>query len=594
MRQKFFLKRVSVYLIMMLIPMTILLLAFSGMYLNEIEKSLQKQGKQTVEAVDVNFNLVLSNVVYQNDLLTSTTHMNISLRRILNLDEMTYADATNISSLRSILNSIQESHEYVDSIYIYMDSADRYFSSDKGIHMLDDSSDKNWIELYQEMEVDQNYYIVSRIMAEGTVKEKKFLTIYKRLLLQKGCIVVNININRLEDILAKQLSNQYETIYLVNQNGEMLASRSMGDIDQINEDYFIKLKQNYGDDWKNILEEKNGKWEKTESGMFMLNMEKYAEMDVIYISVMSYDAKSTLIFFMLRQFFVFLAVDLLIVIVLAYITTKRSFDQISLMIDMFDKAEKGEAVEIPKKRSQDEYDVIMNNVIYLFLNTNYLNSKLKENQYKREKAEIMALQLQINPHFLFNTLQTVEIEARKGNSKTEELCNTIQNVSDILKYALSDPSDPVTLKEELQYLKRYVSVQKFRFGDQFIIYYEVDEEVLEAQVFRLFLQPLVENSILHGIRRMKQKGYIKVYIQHQNNMLRCCVMDTGKGMSRQKVIELTEQINDESSKGIGITNLQRRLILRYGEQSTLRISSKEGMGTAISFYIPYMKNLEKH
>nr|WP_305149346.1 histidine kinase [Hungatella hathewayi] len=198
----------------------------------------------------------------------------------------------------------------------------------------------------------------------------------------------------------------------------------------------------------------------------------------------------------------------------------------------------------------------------------------------------MALQLQINPHFLFNTLQTVDMEVRKQGTSPEEISTIIRCVSDILKYALSDPGEPVTVEEEIQYLKKYAVIQKFRFGDQFIIYYEVDDEVMNAAVFRLFLQPLVENSLLHGIRGSKQKGYIKVSIQKRGERLRCCVMDTGTGMTREEKAELVNRFSSDDAGGIGLANLYRRLVLRYGEESGLRVWTKKGMGTAVSFYIP--------
>ena len=133
MKKKFFFKRVAIYLGMMLLPMTLLFTAFCVLNLRTIDRDLKRQGRQTVDAVDVNFDLVLSNVLYQNDLLTSTTRMNLSLKRILSQSEMAYGDAVNIDSLLAILRSIKDSHEYVESIYLYTDGAARYFSSGKGI-----------------------------------------------------------------------------------------------------------------------------------------------------------------------------------------------------------------------------------------------------------------------------------------------------------------------------------------------------------------------------------------------------------------------------------------------------------------------------
>lgn len=589
MKKKFFFKRVAIYLGMMLLPMTLLFTAFCVLNLRTIDRDLKRQGRQTVDAVDVNFDLVLSNVLYQNDLLTSTTRMNLSLKRILSQSEMAYGDAVNIDSLLAILRSIKDSHEYVESIYLYTDGAARYFSSDKGIHTIDESTDSSWLDVYREIAKDSSSYIAPREISLGADQVVPVLSIYKRLLLQKGCIVVNIDVAKLEEILAKQISGHEETVYLVNRDGDVLAEQSAGSGKNGDREYFARLKEQYGEGWQEHLKGMDGTWVRTQNGTCLLSVGSYDAMEVYYVSAISSKARTESIFAMLQSFLAFLVLDLCVVVFLAYLTTKRSFDQISYMISVFNEAEKGLPVAKPENSNRDEYDVIMNNIIYLFLNTNYLNAQLKENEYKREHAEMMALQLQINPHFLFNTLQTVDMEVRKQGASPEEISTVIRCVSDILKYALSDPGEPVTVEEEIQYLKKYAAIQKFRFGDQFIIYYEVDDEVMDAAVFRLFLQPLVENSLLHGIRGSKQKGYVKVSIQKRGERLRCCVMDTGAGMTGEEKAGLESRFSSDDAGGIGLANLYRRLVLRYGEDSALRVWSKKGMGTAVSFYIPCEK-----
>lgn len=586
MKKKFFFKRVAIYLGMMLLPMILLFTAFCVLNLRTIDRDLKKQGRQTVDAVDVNFDLVLSNVLYQNDLLTSTTRMNLSLKRILTQSEMSYGDAVNIDSLLAILRSIKDSHEYVESIYLYTDGAARYFSSDKGIHTIDESTDSSWLDVYREIPKDSSSYIAPREISLGAEQVIPVLSIYKRLLLQKGCIVVNIDVAKLEEILAKQISGREETVCLVNRDGDILAEQSAGSGENGAGEYIAQMKEQYGGGWQDYLKGLDGVWVRTQTGTCLLSVGSYDEMEVYYVSAISSKARTESIFATLQSFLAFLVLDLCVVVFLAYLTTKRSFDQISYMISVFNEAEQGLPVAKPENSNRDEYDVIMNNIIYLFLNTNYLNTQLKENEYKREHAEMMALQLQINPHFLFNTLQTVDMEVRKQGTSPEEISTIIRCVSDILKYALSDPGEPVTVEEEIQYLKKYAVIQKFRFGDQFIIYYEVDDEVMNAAVFRLFLQPLVENSLLHGIRGSKQKGYIKVSIQKRGERLRCCVMDTGTGMTREEKAELVNRFSSDDAGGIGLANLYRRLVLRYGEESGLRVWTKKGMGTAVSFYIP--------
>lgn len=589
MKRKFFLKRAGSYLVMMLIPMVILFLAFAMVNVDQINKDIKAEGARTTDLVNMNFELVLSNAIYQNDLLTSTTRMNISLRRILSSSEMTYSDAVNVNSLRGILNSIQQSHEYIASIYIYLDGGERYFSSEEGIRTLTKGDLEGWVSLYQKLDKTYDTAVSARTTTDGSGKEIRVLTVFKKLLLQNGCIALNINLNDLETILEKQLQSPYETLYLVNREGKILGGKSGNKTAFQETDYFQKQAETFQESWTEELKKRNQDWISIDGNWMLLNVPDYKEGGISYVSLISMGEILSRVGAQFLFFGIVLAMDVAVAVLLAYRNTRRSFDQIFYMMNMLDEAEQGLPVARPEGRNRDEYDVILNNMVYLFLNTNYLKSQVIGSRLKKEQAEMMALQLQINPHFLFNTLQTIEMQAREGTAQKEEMCTMIQNISAILKYALSSPQEPVRLEEEILYLKKYIAIQKMRFGDQFIIYYDVDEEAAKSEVFRMFLQPLVENSFLHGIRGMDRKGYIKVTAFRRGNWLRCCVTDSGKGMSREKTEELKKQIRDENARGIGVTNLQRRLVLRYGEESSLHISSRENVGTVIYFYIPFEK-----
>ena len=230
------------------------------------------------------------------------------------------------------------------------------------------------------------------------------------------------------------------------------------------------------------------------------------------------------------------------------------------MLQMFEDAEAGRTIQRPQRKVNDEYDVIMNNILMMFLNNTYLNIQLKEKQYRQQNAELTALQLQINPHFLYNTLQTLDMEARKLNDDGR-ISAVVGYVSDILKYSLTNPQKSVSLREELDYLKKYVEVQHYRFGDSFIIYYEVDDDVMDAEVFRLMLQPVVENSLLHALRG-NERGYMKVRARRIGDKVNLRVIDNGDGMTREELEALRKRIADRNSRSIGLTNLDRRLRLR--------------------------------
>ena len=214
------------------------------------------------------------------------------------------------------------------------------------------------------------------------------------------------------------------------------------------------------------------------------------------------------------------------------------------------------------------------------VNTNYVNEILAK------EAQIKALESQINPHFLFNTLQTLDFKALEYTGQPTAMNQMIQALSDILKYSLQNPHSMVTLKDEIDYLKKYDSIQRCRYEDKYILYYEYEETLENLPIMRLILQPLIENSLYHGIKPLDDSGFIKLRIVRRKNHLIVSVIDTGVGMDRQAITALYKRIDNPDSDNIGLTNVNSRLVMKYGPEAHLKINSKKGMGTCISFRIP--------
>ena len=188
---------------------------------------------------------------------------------------------------------------------------------------------------------------------------------------------------------------------------------------------------------------------------------------------------------------------------------------------------------------------------------------------------------------MVNTLQTLDFEVYKEVKKPTPVNTIIKNLSDILKYSLAPVDVPVTIDDELKNIRKYVQIQKYRFPDRFVVYEDAEDEIMSLPFKRLILQPLIENSITHGLRPVSGYGYIKIRIFVRNNRIRVSVIDNGVGMSRLKLKSLRENLSQDTSAGrIGLDNVNKRLILNYGVESRLRILSHEGLGTAISFSSP--------
>jgi two-component system, sensor histidine kinase YesM len=218
-----------------------------------------------------------------------------------------------------------------------------------------------------------------------------------------------------------------------------------------------------------------------------------------------------------------------------------------------------------------------------------LDSKIKE-QENLKKAEMRALQSQINPHFLYNTLDTIIWMAEA--KKTDQIVEVVSALSNFFRISLSKGKDWITIGEEIERVKSYLTIQKIRYRDIMDFKIEVDEKVSDHTVLKLILQPLVENAIYHGIKNKREGGMIYVRAKPYNgNKVLLEVEDTGIGFTPLVLSQLQAELADNSGdikqeSGFGIGNVNQRIKLYYGMQYGLAVRSEYQAGTCVSFIIP--------
>ena len=187
---------------------------------------------------------------------------------------------------------------------------------------------------------------------------------------------------------------------------------------------------------------------------------------------------------------------------------------------------------------------------------------------------------------MINTLQTLDFEVCKLAQGSSAANTIISNLSDILSYSLADPQVSVTIGDEITYIHKYVEIQKYRFLDSFYYFEEIDNSVLPHEFKRLLLQPLLENSISHGLRPANRQGMVKIKIFQREGWIHVSVTDNGVGIPRDRLASLRADLVSDTSTRIGLDNVNKRLTLTYGSESALHIHSKEGLGTCVFFHIP--------
>jgi sensor histidine kinase YesM len=215
-------------------------------------------------------------------------------------------------------------------------------------------------------------------------------------------------------------------------------------------------------------------------------------------------------------------------------------------------------------------------VIRYFQGVQSQEQEKSELTLKNKEMQISLLKSQINPHFLFNTLNS--INTLIGSSK-EQARKVITQLSDVFRYALDSHGDQmVRLVHELDFIDNYIRIQQIRFGDRMKFVKQVDFSCLSVQIPPMILQPLVENSVKYGIAPKDEGGTIILTVKRFNNMIFFEVKDDGLGSNAKKVM-------DGSSSGVGIKNTDQRLRSIFGPGSGLRVHSNE-WGYSVSFFIP--------
>ena len=260
------------------------------------------------------------------------------------------------------------------------------------------------------------------------------------------------------------------------------------------------------------------------------------------------------------------------------------------------KAAGGDFTVRAPEKSEGEIAVLNDSFNQMVEKIGQLVEDIRIEQLNLRATELKLLQAQINPHFLYNTLDTIIWLAEAG--KKEEVVMMVTTLSDFFRTTLSKGRDYITVKEEETHIRSYLQIQQFRYQD--ILEYSIDipEELYDYQILKLTLQPLVENALYHGIKNKRGLGHIRVSGRFvpENETLQFLVQDDGRGMTEEELLKVRKGLESEEKadasdpSGFGLQNVAQRMRLNYGPQYGISIKSIYGEGTEMTVTIPAVKN----
>ncbi|OXS58798.1 hypothetical protein B1A99_12565 [Cohnella sp. CIP 111063] len=472
----------------------------------------------------------------------------------------------------------------VDSVYFLTESGATYFADFRGASLFTDQIGRNpqwleriaeengrivWIPTYEiapnRYSPDNSYYFAAGMSIRDVTDELQAL----------GALIINVKISSLDRLIGQVDVSPNGTILVADDSGNLIwhpNPRAFGT--RMNEIPFYKATKP-GEFVRFELNGESYRIGRVASGFN--NWSYYAIVPQLDLDAQTENQKR----FLVVTIVAFSALFLL----LAWLTTHYITKPIRQLVVAMKQIQKDSQGVKLQAQSNDEIGMLQMAFNGMRGRINDLIQEVRIVSDKEKEAEIRALQAQINPHFVYNTLDAINWLAIEKDEN--EISSMITALSDMMRYAIRPGAPWVRMEEELQWAQNYAYLQEMRFEAKFAVEFDIPAELLQLKVPRLLLQPYMENAILHGMENLDGGGLIRVGLALESeDKLRLVVEDNGVGMTSERM----DSIKSRKSHGIGITNMDDRLKLEYGAGYGVQVESEPGRGTRVTVVLPVIRD----
>lgn len=559
MKTRFVVSRFLIYFCIFTLPVILLGVSFSYRMYHTFTKEMSERRDNSLRLFQDQLESCAADIKALN-MYIENGNQTLYFLKMFSEEAVDYATNITMRHLSGYLASLGSSKESIDSVYFYMENQlGRVLTSEGLVTDRNSMYDQQWWLEFDDMAPGEIRMVTRTLNKHIRLQPKQVLSVFHRFQNYRGGTVINFEVDKMEQLMDRMVFYDGQTLACMSAAGEvLLANEAFNRNGGTNDNVHVQEFAPYGFRLITAIPEK---------------------------TVLSY------LYVNMQAIILIIAVTILSSIVLSYYHAIRSYKQLYSIIEIFDRAETGQEIGAGEIKEHDIYSQILNSIVQTFIKNSYLNMQLSERKYKQMAAELMALQYQINPHFLFNTLQAINYEILDVTHGQRTQANRmLEYLSDILRYSLSSPDDKITLKAEVENSKKYIEIQQARHSGKFHVEWDYDESLCDILMERLLLQPIIENAISHGLKNKADPAILRIRIRKKGNKVRFTVIDNGDGISPEILLQLKKSIFEAeevfTAKHIGLKNINQRLLLAYSPESRLHIWSRPGLGTLIYFEIP--------
>ena len=555
--------------VLTVIPFIVLSIMFYSNTLKNIREEITLENSYIFDN-SVN---IIDRTLMEVDTLTSSLASNESTQ-LYTINNVSTDSFKTISRLAKTLPII---YRYIDSIYIYSEPTDTVIMDNNSIP-LSDLSDTDWINAYRAV-----------TSPKGTIIPRSKNNVYPQLITiikpiyvadeKKGAIIMNINAQSIYNSMLYQQYKDGRLFFLVNADNKIIISSELS--------YFNTYPDNIGLNTLTIESNpKNSVYEINDKNYVVLSGDSTIS-DYKYISAYPLELYEHKLSTMKLQIIGILLLLMIIIFILAYVASVRSYSPLNEIISFLDNSQ-------PPADSIEEED--KNELMYIINSIQtHINDKTKMAEILEERMKLLRksqydmLQTQINPHFLYNTLETINWMAYNMSNSENPVSKSLINLASFFRNTLTSGYF-VSIENEIKYTKEYINILALRYGDLFDIEWDIDESILSYTIIKICLQPIIENAVYHGIKQKNDKGLIKIKGLCDDNNIILIVSDDGVGIEKDALDELNKTLSETSftneKSHIGLSNVNQRIKIIFGDSYGIHVESTVGVGTDVYVTIP--------
>ena len=578
-KNKLFGKILVFFVMIVLIPTVLIGIAASFISLKIMVDKAVLSYSTTVSNLEV----MLENELFETKMTAYYMYLDFDLKEAItkfndNLDESIKAE----SVIREKFNNYKISSNFsnVNAVKVYgFNGFNMSFGEKMELDNIDDVSIVN-SEWYCKSLQNPDEFIWTGLQNDFIkIGEEKSISIFRVIKDRSytkdiGMLYVNLDARIFSSMADKFSFSEKSQIYIVDNNNITVSDlETPKEIIELVKDKEEKSKKNYSC----IVNGKN-------SEKYFLKFISDYNWKVIGVLPIDEVSKSSL------ELFVYAGVALLIILISSsiiwFFVLAKIFEPVNKLTLATKAIRKGDFSIQVNHSSNDELGILTNNFNYMVRKINELIQEVLDENNRKKDAEYRALQAQINPHFLYNTLNSIRWMAII--QKADNIKKVVDALGGLLRNSTSKMDQFITVKEEMDNLKDYIYIQKIAYNNKFQVEYDVSKDIEKYKCLKFILNPLVENAIFHGILPKESCGTIWISICKADNYLEFLVKDDGVGMSQEEIEKLLTKESESVKKlnGIGINSVFERLQMAYSRKAVFLIESKEDVYTSITIKIP--------